>query len=318
MHKRMDRGGTFPTQPEGSPVTEPLLPQLAALTGILPILRELARGTTLTDTAERLGMSQPALSRAMARYQQELSVRLIERDGRRIRLSAEGEMLADAAVKALGAFEPVLHDILDTSHTRPLRLGALRSMSGELAPMLAESSPEMRAHIIEGSSPELLSALRSSHIDAAVLGPRPDSTEFTWSPLRHQPFVLVVPSTHPLADRGVIELQEFSGDKFVAMAPGYTARSLADELCAEAGIKPVITIESDSSYTLRSYVAAGLGVCILPETMVAPDPGLVCLEIRRVDGTLAYREMGLVRLRGAPQPARLQGALRRLVKRIRT
>lgn len=303
---------------EGSYVTDPYHPRLAALTGILPFLREFAQDATMTETAARLGISQPALSRAMARYQQELSLRLIERHGRRIQLTSEGHALAEAATQALAIFEPALADVLDTSRSRPLRLGALRSISGELAPLIAGSSPDMRAHIVEGSSPDLLSALRSSQIDAAILGPKPDSPDFTWSFLRQQPFVLVVPRNHPLAVQHVIELRELAHEKFVAMAPSYTARSLADELCAEADIDPDIIIESDNSNTLRTYVAAGVGLCILPEAMVSPDPNIVCLQIRRADSTLASREIGLVRLAGSPLPIHMQAALRRLTNLIRT
>lgn len=298
-------------------MADPMASQLAGLTGILPILRELESGCTMTEAAERLGVSQPALSRAMARYQQDLSVRLIERIGRGIQLTPEGKSLAAAASQALTIFEPALEDILDHSQSRPIRIGTLRSISGELAPLMVESRRDIRLNVIEGSSNSLLDALLKGSIDAAILGPRPESPLFSWTFLRNQPFVLVVPQSHRLAQYHETSLEGLQHESFVAMAPGYTSRDLADELCSEAGIFPQITVESDNSNTLRTYVGAGIGLCILPEAMVIPDPKIASLRIIRADGNSAYRDIGLVRLAGSPLPPRMQAALRRLVAQLR-
>src|SRR5690606_2166492 len=95
----------------------------------------------------------------------------------------------------------------------------------------------------------------------------------------------------------------------------YTTRDLADQLCAEANISPPITVESDNPYTLRTYVASGLGLCILPDIMADDDPSIATVRILRPSGELATREIGMVRMKSRPLPAQVQSTLRSLLAR---
>lgn len=263
----------------------PIHNYLSQLTGILPVLRELRRGETITQTATRLGMSQPALSRSISRWESELSIRLVERNGRGVALTPDGAALADAAIEALSVFQPALEDVLGDRNVRPVRLGTLRSIAGELGPLMGRSQLPTNVTISEGSSDDLLLQLERGELDAVIIGPKPEDPRFTWQFVREQEIVLVVPRGHHLADRDAAELREVTGENFVAMSSKYTTRDMADQLCAEAGISPTISVESDSSYTLRTYVASGLGLCILPEVMADLDPTIATVQIRRTDGT---------------------------------
>ncbi|WP_081602060.1 LysR family transcriptional regulator [Corynebacterium halotolerans] len=293
----------------------PINTYLAQLTGILPALRELGNGETITRTASNLGVSQPALSRAIARCESELSVKLIERAGRGIALTVEGRLLADAAAEALAVFQPALEDVLGERNARPVRLGALRSIAGQLGPLMTRSQLTSNVIISEGSADELLEKLDKGVVDAAIIGPRPNDPRCEWTFLRNQEFVLVVPRDHELAEREAVMLDEVAGESFVAMDAKYTTRDLADELCTEAGISPSITVESDSPHTLRMYVASGLGLCILPDIMASADPTIATVRILRPNGTPATREIGLVKMKARPLPTQVRSALRSLLAR---
>lgn len=288
---------------------------LAQLAGILPVLRELGNGETITSTAERLGFSQPALSRAIARCESELSVKLVERAGRGIALTEEGRVLADAATEALSIFQPALEDVLGDRNARPVRLGTLRSIAGQLGPMMTRTPISSNVTISEGSTDGLLEKLVKGDIDAVIIGPRPEDPRFDWTFLQNQEFVLAVPPEHRLAGREAIMLSEAADESFVAMDSKYTTRDLADQLCAEAGISPPITVESDNPYTLRTYVASGLGLCILPDIMAGDDPSIATVRILRPGGELATREIGMVRMKSRPLPAQVRSALRSLLAR---
>lgn len=300
---------------ETKSVNLPIDHYLSQLVGILPVLRELRRGETITQTAKRLGMSQPALSRTISRWESELSVRLVERRGRGIELTAEGAALADAAIEALSVFQPALENLLGDRNLRPVRLGTLRSIAGELGPLIGRSSLPTNVSITEGSSDDLLRLIERGEIDAAIIGPKPTDTRFTWQFIRDQEIVLVVPKDHRLSHHDAVELKEVEGEHFVAMTNKYTTRDLADQLCAEAGISPTISVESDSSYTLRTYVASGLGLCILPEIMADLDPHIATVQVRRPNGELATREIGLVKMAGRPLPTQVNATLRMLLAR---
>lgn len=289
--------------------------RLAKLTGILPVLRALNDGETLTGAADSLGISQPALSRAMARWESELGIRITTRDGRRISLTAEGKALAIAASDALGGFERVLNDVFDSQNQQPLRLGALRSVSGEIATMMAETRFSSGLSVSEGSSRDLLDLLDQDRLDAAILGPRPVGDRYQWRFLRWQPFCLVVPPGHRL-DRGQpVFLGQAANERFVAMESSYTTRHFADELCEDAGISPAIAVESDNSHTLRSFVAAGVGLCILPKAMTSRDTSVRALPIMCSDGSMAAREIGLVQLADRTPSVQVKKALQLLTER---
>lgn len=293
----------------------PINVHLAELAGILPALRELASGETITGAAHRLGMSQPALSRAIARCESELEVKLIERSGRGVILTTHGRALADAATEALSVFQPALEEVLAERDTRPIRLGTLRSIAGELAPLIADSNLKLNVNISEGASQDLLAELDKGTLDAAVLSPRPKEKRFQWTYLRNQELVLVVPYNHRLANHKTVTLTRVVDENFVAMDSRYTTRHFADELCAEAGITPTITVESDNSHTLRTYVAAGIGLCILPEVMASTDPNISTVRILRPSGFPATREIGLVKTNARPLPTQVRTALRSLIVR---
>lgn len=286
---------------------------LIQLTGILPALREIGSGETITETANRLGVSQPALSRAISRCESGLSVRIIERSGRGVVLTREGRILADAATEALSIFEPALEDVLSERNSRPLKLGTVRSMAGQLGPLLTRSEIDSAVTIAEGSTGELLEKLEKGTIDAVIIGPRPKDPRYEWTFLQDQEFVLVVPRDHALAEREWITLDEVANESFVAMNPKYTTRDLADELCAEVGMTPSIAVESDSPHALRRYVASGLGLCILPDIMAGEDPEIATVRIRRVNGELATREIGMARMKSRPLPVQVRATLRRLL-----
>jgi DNA-binding transcriptional LysR family regulator len=154
-------------------VTVPATPtssQVAVLTGALPVLRELGRGTTLTQTAHLQGLSQPALSRMVMRWEAELSVPLLHRVGRGVALTQEGHALANAATDALSVFESSLEQVLDERDARPVRLGALRSLSGRIAPLLADTRSPVSLSVSEGSASSLLTQLEAADLDAVIVG----------------------------------------------------------------------------------------------------------------------------------------------------
>ncbi|WP_420099238.1 LysR family transcriptional regulator [Corynebacterium sp.] len=285
--------------------------QLTVLTGALPVLRELGRGTTLTQTARLQGMSQPALSRMVMRWEAELSVPLLRRVGRGVTLTGEGLALANAATDALSVFESSLEQVLEERDARPVRLGTLRSLSGRIAPLLADAMSRVNLSVAEGSAASLLAQLEAAELDAVIVGPRPTGKNYNWAFLAHQPFHLVVPEGHRLERQASVRLRDVADENFVAMDAHYTTRQFADELCAEAGIAPDVTVESDNSHTLRSFVQAGLGLCILPAVM-ADATGVASVPIHRVDGIPAMREIGMVRMAGRRLPPHVRSVLHEL------
>jgi LysR family transcriptional regulator, transcription activator of glutamate synthase operon len=258
----------------------PALAQLAAL----------ALDPNITRAAARTGTSQPTLSRSLRGWEADLGISLVVRRGRGVQLSEDGQLLAAAAADSLHALDQALHRIRGTGQDT-LRVGVLRSLgptvSGDLIASFLAANPGIVIEHSEGSSADLVDGLGDGQVDIAITAPRPPR-RFGWLPLGNQALVLVVPKGHRLAQSAQIDLAALHDEPFLVLGQRFDARQRADALCAAAGFSPRVVLEADNFMTVRGYVAAGLGVAILPaDTSLSPQIASIPLSApgaRRVFG----------------------------------
>lgn len=260
----------------------PALAQLAAL-GLDP---------NITRAAERTGTSQPTLSRALRGWELDLGIDILERRGRTVVLTDEGRILAAAAADALERVERALRRIRGTRLDDSIAVGFLRSLgptvAGELiASFLGVEQGTLITHV-EGSSVELLDGLDDGRVDVAITAPKaPD--RFGWLPVGKQAFVLVVPKGHVAAEADTVDLAQVRDEAFLVLDRRFDARQRADALCAASGFTPRVVLEADNLTTVRGYVAAGLGIAILPaDATLSPRT----VNVRLTDAN-ATRSVGL-------------------------
>ena len=225
----------------------------------------------VTAAAAELHVSQPALSRALARVQAHVGVPLFDRRGRRLRLNRYGRLYLAHARRALADLDAgteALADATGTAGGGTVVLAFLHTLGSWLVPELLRgfgaAQPQIALQLAQGSASEMLAQLRAGDVDLILTSPRPDDPEIEWKPLGREPLRAVVPPGHPLAARKRIRLADVAEERFVAMKPEYGLRGLTDELCAAAGFTPRIAFEGDDIGTLRGLVAARLGVALLP------------------------------------------------------
>ncbi len=115
------------------------------------------------------------------------------------------------------------------------------------------------------------SAVASGRIDLEFTARRPRSPEVHWQRLITEPLWLAVPSDHGLASRRRVALAEAVDEDFVMLHSGWELRSRSEELCAAAGFVPTVAFEGDDLAMVRGFVAAGLGVSIVPAPPGAAD-----------------------------------------------
>jgi LysR family transcriptional activator of glutamate synthase operon len=272
--------------------SDPASDLLADLAPALLQWAALGDDTNVTRAAAVSGVSQPTLSRAMARWEREAGVALFRRVGREVQLTPEGALVAEAARAALEDLRLALAEAVGGGTPPVLTVGFLHSLGpsvvGELVSAFHAAEPAVHVVHHEGSGVRLVEELRGGGVDIAVLAPHPGEG-FGWLPLGRQGLSLVMPTHHRLAGRDSIDLAEAADEGFLALDPRYSTRQLADALCAEAGFRAAIFLEADNAQTVRDYVASGLGVAILPnETTI--NPRVVSVPIA---SSLASREIGL-------------------------
>jgi LysR family transcriptional regulator, transcription activator of glutamate synthase operon len=224
----------------------------------------------VTEAAAALGVSQPTLSRALARVEAEIGIRLFERDATGVHPNPYGELVLVAARDLTGRYQQLLAEIANRldPDTGTVRLAFLDSMATSLVPRILGAfhrrAPRVQVSLRQEPSHEIVRDLASGVSELAIISPRP-SGDLGWLPLQHERLTLVVPATHRLIGRRRVRLEELADEGFVTTPVGFGFRALVDELFAHAGVTPRVSFESGDLATIEGLVAAGLGIALLPE-----------------------------------------------------
>lgn len=266
----------------------------------------LAETEHMTEAAALLNVTQPTLSRSLARLEHRLGTPLFDRVNRRLRLNRYGEILLEHArrcVAELSSASEHIASLIDPDRGT-VRLAFLHSVATWLVPELLRryraTVPGVRFELRQAPNHEIIADLSSGQVDLAVTSPRPDVPEMDWHPLLREQLCLAVPLDHRLSGRRRAGLCEVAGEPFVALRPGFGMRELSDELCSRAGFSPSITFESTEIPSMEGLVAAGLGVAITPRPRTHRETPEV--SYLRLTDHGAHRDIGLVAVQQRPLP----------------
>ncbi|CCH80066.1 Transcriptional regulator, LysR family [Nostocoides japonicum T1-X7] len=237
-------------------------------------LTALAEYGQVTDTAAILRVSQPTLSRALARIEGELGAPLFERTSSGVEVTPDGEVAVAAARSILATYTRLMEELAarHDPDTGVVRLAFLDSLATSLVPGLLRGfhaqAPGIRIQLTQEPAHEMLRDVDRGSIELAITSDRPDG-DFGWHPLQDERLVAIVPPTHRLVRRRRIDLAELADDPLITTPVGFGYRHLLDGLLRDAGIAPPITFESADLVTIEGLVAAGLGVSVVPEQLAA-------------------------------------------------
>jgi DNA-binding transcriptional LysR family regulator len=231
----------------------------------------------VTRAAEELRISQPGLSRAIARLQHDLRAPLFDREGRTLRLNAYGAIFrehAERLVAAEGAARQALAQAADPEHGE-VGLAFLHTQGTALVPELLRAyraaHPRVDFRLTQGSAERIEEQVVQGHADMAITSPRPEG--LAWHLLT--------------TEQEEVSLTEVADEPFIVLRHRYGLRSIIENLFREAGIRPKIAFEGEEIRTLRGLVAAGLGVAVVP-----PGDAVAGIAERVFAG--ARRRIGLV------------------------
>jgi DNA-binding transcriptional LysR family regulator len=223
----------------------------------------------VTQAADELHISQPALSRALARMQAELGVSLFDRQGRTLRLNRYGELYLEHARRTLAELEAGRRALeqLAGDESGLVSLGFAPTLSTWLVPALVsafrEQHPGPRFQLHQDAVGQLVDLLYEGVADLLICS-RPGDTGLRWRALGSERLQLVVPPGHRLAGRRRVKLSEAAGEQFVMLGHAFDFRELVEELCRRAGFEPESAFEAEDIASARALVGAGLGVAVVP------------------------------------------------------
>ena len=240
-----------------------------------------ARERHFGRAAEACFVSQPTLSVAIRKLEDELGVQLFERGGSEIGITPVGEQIVEQAQRVLEQTNAIREIAVQGKDplVGPLRVGVIYTIGPYLLPRLVprmiEDAPQMPLLLQENFTVKLLELLRQGDIDIAILAdPFPDHGLVTLG-VYDEPFVVAVPRQHPWARRKSIRSTELKEQTMLLLGTGHCFRDQVLEVCPElsrysqasAGIQK--TFEGSSLETIRHMVASGLGITVLPCTACA-------------------------------------------------
>ena len=261
----------------------------------LEYFRLVGRHQHVTRAAEELGMSQPALSRALARFEADLGVPLLERVGRSVRLTRYGEAFLKRIEKAHAEIDEGRRELADLADAKRgvIELGFFRTLGAAYIPQFVRrfsaAWPGVHLRFTQNNSAALQQQLEAGLLDLIFTTAPLDKAAFSWAHVADQELALIVPVGHRLAKRKSVALREVAGEAFVSFKPGHAFRRFTDDLCAAAGFSPAISFEGDDSSSVPGFVAAGFGVAIVPPESAAFS-GVVAL---RISEPTARRAIGI-------------------------
>lgn len=272
----------------------------------LEYFRVVARTQHVTQAAEELGITQPALSRAMARLERDLGVAVFDHRGRSVKLNRYGQAFVRHIERALGAIEEGRRELSDLADRDAgvIAFGFAHALGTRVVPDLIAGfrvqHPRARFQLLQNASHIILDELEAGDVDLALVSPVPPAGDRIESlELASEELYLVVPHDHRLAKRASVRLAELRDETFVCLREGYGLRTLTDHFCAQAGFTPKIAFEGEEIATLRGLVTVGLGIAIIP---AAGSPGESTPPQLRITEPKCRRSIGLLWEPGRYQP----------------
>jgi LysR family hydrogen peroxide-inducible transcriptional activator len=243
-----------------------------------------ARERHFGRAAEACFVSQPTLSVAVKKLEDELDVKLFERGSAEISVTPLGEDIvrqAQAVLEQAQAIKEIAKRGKDPL-AGALRLGVIYTIGPYLLPDLVRQAiarvPQMPLMLQENFTVKLLDMLRAGELDCAIMADPFADTNLAVAPLYEEPFLVAVPRSHPFAQRASISAEELKQETMLLLGAGHCFRDHVLEVCPEyarfssnaEGIRK--SFEGSSLETIKHMVAAGMGVTVVPRLSVPIEP----------------------------------------------
>ena len=281
-----------------------------------------AREKHFGRAADACFVSQPTLSVAIKKLEEELEVKLFERSANEVAVTSLGEEIvrqAQSVLEQAASIKEIAKRGKDPL-AGPLRLGVIYTIAPYLLPALVhqniKKTPQMPLMLQENFTVKLLEMLRTGEIDCAIMAePFPD-TGLATALLYDEPFMAAVPSTHPLATQATVTADALKNETMLLLGNGHCFRDHVLEVCPEfarfssnaEGIQK--SFEGSSLETIKHMVAAGMGVTLVPRLSV-PKEALQANAKRKKSADSFVRYLPVVDGDDAPPTRRVVLAWRR-------
>lgn len=266
----------------------------------LRVFQAAVKSGGFTRAGEQLHLSQSTVSQHIKQLEDELGCPLFLRVGKQVQVTEAGRVLLQYAETI---FRELKNAEMAVREMNALKRGTVRlgvgptTLTYRLPHVLGDYSrrfPDIELIVLAGTTEFLLDALRSQHLDLAVVmrtGPQPG---LNVTPLGHEEMVIVVNREHPLARQKTVEPADLASLRFILYEKHTAMQNVIDRYFESLEVTPRIAMEVENNEAIKSLVRVGLGASIMPLCAVAQELPDSPLCVLRVKGKPLTRELRLV------------------------
>ena len=269
----------------------------------LTVFRTVAGSGSFTRAAHELGLTQPAVSLQVKQLEELLGVQLLERDGRKIGLTAAGQSVLDAS-RAIDTHLSTLEQtiaqlkggvsgrlavagVTTTKYVAPYLLGAFVNRYPRVKPVLTVTNRQSVLH-----------RLKERQDDLVLMGRVPTSIAVDAYPIVSNPLVVAAHPGHPLAADGRVEPEQLAHEPMLMREPGSGTRLAVEEFLGARGITPNVVMELGSGEAIKQAVMARLGIAVLSTHSLHLELAAGLIKLLPVDGFPIEKHWYAVALQG--------------------
>jgi DNA-binding transcriptional LysR family regulator len=262
---------------------------------------------SFSQAAERLGVTQPAVSLQIRSLEQRLGRQLLDRSGRRVEPTEAGRRLYASAQRVLAAEEHLLED-LDADDegtiTGTLELGASTGPGGTVVPLLLcefqEQHPDVGVRLTVSDTQTVVDRVAGRELELGIVGAGRRHRGVAFEPFFSDEVVLACPADHRFAGK-TVSLDDLKGEKLIVMQDGAGVRQVIEDELRKAGMRLRdldVRLELGLQESVRSAVVAGHGIAFISRLAIETDLAAGRIATARVRGLDPVREIFLARATG--------------------
>lgn len=255
----------------------------------LRVLDAVARTGSVTQAATALHMTGSAVSQQLRRIEAETRTKIVVPEGRGLRFTAKGEVLAGYARQVAEAVQRAENDLhRDETYVGHLRVAAIasviRSVLGSKLTAFQREYPRVRVSVEDGETGDHLDRLAAGAVDLVL------AESWSASPLRlptgviaeqltREALFIAVPGDHPLCSRGSLSIRDLAGERWATCAQGSDAHTALEQVARRHGVELDVSFHVADHLTQLALVREGLAVACVPIPAEDGDPRIACLPL---------------------------------------
>ena len=259
----------------------------------------IAETGNFTRAAERCNVTQPSLSQQILNLEREIGHKLFHRLGRKAVLTEAGTVFLERARRILFEIENASKELSDhPSLDRRITVGAIPTVAPYLVvPLIARCRtelPNLTIHVREDFRSDLVRAVIEGDLDLAIVSMPVKDHRLSIEPLMTEPLLLIVAKHHAFASRSEISVADLAEETFITMGDSSTLSGQIRNFFGDHNFAPNIGYRCAQVSTLKSFVAMGAGISILPQVDQLPEDRDT-LTYLRLSGSAPKRELVVIR-----------------------